>query len=325
MPVEPTSDNPIFIIGMGRSGTTLLRSVLQAHPRITVGPETHFLYDRRRLHLPFDLSDEADFRTFWEAYTREQWWPRLGLDEQEVLAAIEAKPSRTAKTVLDSLMECYARKMNKPRWGEKTPVHELHLGEILQWYPAARVIFLLRDPRAVVASWRQTPWGRRPVHAIADLWNRSVRIHDTWKEDPRVLPLRFEDFVAEPAAQARRICAHVGEPFHPDMLHRRDEPLQDAASGAWSQEHLRQASRPIARPKVEKWRSQMTPFQVALIEHLTEPAFSRLGYRRETSGLTGLQRLRWQAIRVYYGVRGMARRVLEALGFKPRPVDVSSP
>jgi hypothetical protein len=187
---------PIFVIGAPRSGTTLVRLILDSHPRISCGEETHFLRDL-----------EAVVGRNWDlvatyGLTRGWWIEHLrGLYETfqaEVLA-----------------------QNGKARWAEKDPTYTLHLPFIEELFPTAVYIHLLRDGHDVVASFRDR-WGyKSAARAARTEWARYVTAaRDLGRRLPedRFLQLRYEELVADPETQGRRLFDFLGESWDPTVL-----------------------------------------------------------------------------------------------------------
>ena len=187
---------PIFVIGSPRSGTTLLRLILDSHPRISCGEETHFLRDL-----------ESIVGRNWALVSTyglsRHWW----LDHIRTLYA-------------EYQAEVLAR-ADKARWAEKDPTYTLHLPFIEELFPDAVYIHLLRDGHDVVASFRDR-WGyTAAARAARTEWARYV---DAARElgrrlpEERFLELRYEELVADPAAQGERLFTFLGESWDPAVL-----------------------------------------------------------------------------------------------------------
>lgn len=187
---------PIFVIGSPRSGTTLVRLILDAHPRISCGEETHFLRDL-------------------EAIVGRNWGlvASYGLDRAWWLARIRALYS-------DFQAEVLARS-GKARWAEKDPTYTLHLGFIEELFPSAVYVHLLRDGHDVVASFRDR-WGYvSAARAARSEWARYVgAARELGERLPaeRFLELRYEDLVRQPESQGRRLFDFLGEAWDPAVL-----------------------------------------------------------------------------------------------------------
>lgn len=131
---------PIFIVGMPRSGTTLLTSMLSAHPRIAIAPETQYLSYWRQTYKALTLSSPKDFDIFWQAISCSQRFSYFGVDATKTRERILSKGSLCHHHIFWGWLEEYAHSLNKPRWGEKTPLHYQHLHQLFSWFPHVQVI-----------------------------------------------------------------------------------------------------------------------------------------------------------------------------------------
>ena len=134
-------DSPIFIIGTGRSGTTLLRQMLDAHPRIHITHESAIYFYRalapRRTPVAGWL--ERYFDTFSFAWLR--------LDPDEIRRELSAQPAGMPDAAaVRALLRCAARRRGKPRYGEKDPLCTLSLAHIFADFPDPRVIYVAHAP-----------------------------------------------------------------------------------------------------------------------------------------------------------------------------------
>lgn len=234
---------PIFILGAPRSGTTLLRVMLDSHPAIACGPETPWLaahQPRSVMALHRFLCDHP------QGYCR-----NFGAGPEPVRAAMRA--------LVDSLLGGYARSRGKSRWAEKTPGSALHLPTLLELFPDAHLIHLVRDPLDVALSTVRIPEHRRGLaprfestlclgegrHIDSTLlaavlrwtsWNRLIDEHTRGRH---VLPVSYERLVRAPEAEARRLLEFVGEPFDPRVL-AFAEQLHDLPASEWGSADLRE-------------------------------------------------------------------------------------
>ncbi len=118
-----------FVVGMGRSGTTLLRLILDSHSVLAVPPETDF---PEALTCGSEISDDAALR----AFRRHRDWRSFGIDSASLHAALKARPSPSAGEALRCFYRTYASRFGKSRWGDKTPAYVTRFAEPLR--PAAR-------------------------------------------------------------------------------------------------------------------------------------------------------------------------------------------
>ncbi len=281
MSATHTSTSPIFVVGAPRSGTTLLATLLNRHQRIAAAPESHYIRFWMRKH-PGDPASDEHFERFWRAFSGSDRFKQFELDANEVRERIERVRPRTWRSVFDGLMSAYAEARGRPRWAEKTPDHFQHLPRLFEWYPDARVLFVVRDPRAVAASTARSPWGNDDYAGHAYRWRRSIGVLEGLAGDERVMRVRYEDLVTDPEPTLRAVCEHIGEAFDPAMLEAGDEATPGAkagsAKGEWAAEHFRRASGAVNTESLEKWRKQMSPAQVRDVEAVAGHKLREQGY-----------------------------------------------
>ena len=297
---------PIFIVGAGRSGTTLLRSLLSAHSRIAVTPETHFMkWTASQENL--ESGAPRDFEAYWGRYTSWIRFKDLGVDAHRCRELIEQQGNRTFRSVFRAVLTAYGEKIGKERIGEKTPGHVHFLSRLLEWFPEARVLVVQRDPRAVVASQLRTPWvGMRQtpvslrkgmfigkclyeVAFYADDWATIYeKVVPAWRDDPRIFRVSYETLVNDVENELRTICEFLGEQYEPKMLNgRRDDTVPIPAGTAeiknerwrrWQAEHHAQTLQPVSAGSLEKWKGQLTETAVAMIEGRCSKGMVAMGY-----------------------------------------------
>jgi len=198
---------PIFVVGCPRSGTTMLRQILDSHPAISCGPESRFLWGLRGIEER-NWSSLAGF-----GLSLEEWHAKV----RELFEA----PHRR-----------YAASQGKVRWADKSPDYALMLDYIDTLYPDAQVVHIVRDPRDVIESWRHF-YGPRSLKRAAQSWVRYVRAaHDFSRSQPehRAAEIRYEDLVRQPEPTLRKLFAWLGEPWD-DAVLRFDEHKHTLAGG----------------------------------------------------------------------------------------------
>jgi hypothetical protein len=249
---------PIFIVGSPRSGTTLLRNLLNRHPRLAICGETHFnrlIYRRRKVFG--DIGNLDNRRRLIKEYMATDRILRSELK----LAGLEDRLLRDATSYpafFASLMEHFAESEGKPRCGEKTPQHALLTEQLSEWYPGAAIIHIVRDPREVVASLQRVPWASNSVYTNTSTW-------------PEYMVVSYQDLVSDPERALTRICAHVREDFSPSMLVAETTAVDEHTG--WGR-----ARTAVTPERLGKWQQQLTPRQVALIEWTAGRHLESFGY-----------------------------------------------
>ena len=244
---DHADEAPVFIVCAPRSGSTLLRALLNRHSDLHITRESHFLVGVGKRAFAQDA--DAALAHYFDS--PQFCWLRLS--KAAVLQRLDAWPSSRAASFI-ALMRADADRHGKRRVGDKTPAHALVLAEMLSMFPQARVVHIVRDPRAVVASLARMPWGA-PSHlanALGCLMSvRAVLACDATAAG-RLMHVRYEDMIATPEATLRAICAHIGVGWDARMLDA-DAPATTHA-GALDAEvgslpWLAQARRGVIRPR----------------------------------------------------------------------------
>ena len=271
-------ESPIFIVGAPRSGTTLLRLQLNAHPRIAIPAETNFF---RAVYQRHDRRGTPDWSAAVQTYLkicRTRFQPAIPLDE--LAHRLHGLRSRPDYGLLLSLpIEQWAAAQGKPRWGEKTPYHIFYADIILRLFPGARIIALQRDPRAVVASMGTFEMSGHDAVLNArlwrDVWTHGRRILSCSVPPEQRLTVRYEELVGDPEGVLRTTCEFLGEAFDPAMLafHRSTDHFVPSVRS----EKLRQ---PV-RNDPDRWRTTLGADEVALVEAVCGAVMEPMGYRRE--------------------------------------------
>ena len=263
----------VIVLGVSRSGTTLLKAMLDAHSQLAIPSESYFvpqLWDRHgerpnRDALLADLSRLERIR---------QW----GVDLDDVARRLPGEP--TFAEAIDAIYGSYAGSQGKPRYGDKTPLYMQRLDVLPRAFPDARYVHIVRDGRDAalsMAAMRRKPRFNlsrpRGIGDFACAWQREVRDAQRFGRTHPYLELRYEDLVAEPEARLREVCGFLALDFEPAMLeyHRREDPALYA-------DHPRLAQPPVRDAR--SWRKEMRGEDAELFEAIAGDLLSELGYER---------------------------------------------
>jgi len=216
------------IVGAPRSGTTLLRFMLDSHPELAIPAETGFIPACAGLSGA-DRELRAAFVRLVTTYPPDApAWEDHGIPIDTFNRELEALPAFTVSDGLRTFYRLYATRFGKRRAGDKTPVYARHMGVIARLLPEARFIHIIRDGRDVALSWRKTWFSPgRDIRTLAKAWS-------TWVEDaraeanlvPHYTEIRFEMLVSQPEMVLRKIASFIDLPYTPAML---DYPERAAA------------------------------------------------------------------------------------------------
>jgi hypothetical protein len=318
---RPTSLNPyLFLVGSARSGTTLLRRLVDAHPLIAITPETHWVprfYLQRRGVTEEGLATK-ELVSRLAAYRR---FPRFGVAERELAKLVDGDDPISYASFVSGFYDLIGEARGKPLVGDKTGEYARFLPTLHALWPSTRFVHLIRDGRDIALSvlgWKLDPgasrfstWDDDPVMTTALWWSRNVQLAC---EAGSTLPgslyheIRYEALVARPDEQCASLCAFIDVPYAEEMLRfhegrtRSDPGL--SAKKAWL---------PIT-PNLRNWREQMPPEDVGRFEAVAGDLLEELGYERALPQPRDEQRARAADLR---------GRLIAELGARRLPVPAA--
>jgi hypothetical protein len=278
-----TDKRPIFIVSSPRSGSTLLRLILDAHPRLAVPPPAwlfHYIYPY--LYSYGDLGVEANLRAMvedtLETPTIKEWPFQAGVDE--VIAEMK-EPTYTE--LFSALHRLYARPRGKERWGEKSPRDAFYMAEIKSAYPDAQFIHILRDGRDVAIDLSDSILWPNTLYASALMWKDFVQaIEDSAKEldSDSYHVVRYAELCAQPQTVLRRICEFLGEEFRDEIIaHHETESTKEWAGAPV---HANTA-RPINTDFVDMYKTRIGENDRRVLEGIIGETLRELGFPVEGS------------------------------------------
>ncbi len=280
--------NPfVFIVGCPRSGTTLLKRMVDAHPMIAITPETHWVprFHRKRIGVTGDGLVTNELVPSLLAYHK---FGNLRITADELERIAGDNPTGTYAGFVSRVFDLYGRHHGKQLVGDKTPGYVQDIPLLHELWPAAKFVHLVRDGRDVCLSmqdWnrayrtagRAPTWADDPISTTAFWWERFVRLgieagralgSDLYHE------IRYEALVENPREQCERLCAFLGVAYDESMVQfhegrTRDDPALSAKK-AW---------RPVTQG-MRDWRTQMQPDTVERFEAAAGSLLDELGYPR---------------------------------------------
>jgi Sulfotransferase family len=266
---------PLILLGVSRSGTTLLRVVLDRSPGLAIPDESFFVPLLARRH-----GRTIDVERFLDDVSRIPTIREWGLAPADV--AQRLRPGTSTGAAIAAIFEAYADWAGKPRWGDKTPMYMRHLPLLEELFPDAQYVHLIRDGRDAALSFLQMPEGTftrtwahpRSPEQFACLWRREVgdaRELGRRVGEARYDEVRYEDLVADAETVVREICTFAAVPFEPAML---DYTGSVDVSAKPHQQRL--LSPPTTG--VRSWREDMPAADVAAFDAVAGDILGELGY-----------------------------------------------
>lgn len=308
-PAVPRTRDPIFIVGVGRSGTSLIQSMLAAHSQVAFPPEINFI----RRFLATDRIREVyragGCKAVCDRFRTDRYLSRLDLDLAEVLEKVEQNHgSLDGRSVYAGLMNTFACRQGKPRFGDKDPKSVEYLPVLDHHFPRAFVVHVIRDPRDVLASKKKAGWSsdRCPlVHVAANAIQFRMGVGDGRKLfGDRYVEIRYENLLDQPEKEVRSLLQALLLPEE-DLLASFSQAAEELVADeemSWKKETLG----PLLRDNTGNWKHELTPLEHVVSEKACLEAHRHGAYRLE--GAT-----RPLVVRIVGGVIGWAIRLLGRL------------
>jgi hypothetical protein len=297
----------------------MLRSALDGHPDVQLAAnETHYFDDLRQRFgdrsssvLPPDLAEEAAdyFCSISHRPYGHHGDPAQARIDRQRLVERARELGGTADSYFQAFCEVEAGQASDSIWGEKTPRHIFRINDMLTAFPDARIVCMTRDPRAVVASYRDWrnqggfDFERDPGHldaleaeqtrirrsyhpaTISLLWraqmNAAIKARDHWGSG-KVFLQRYEDLVTEPERALKDLTAWLGLSFQPSML---QVPMHNSSYESFNE------AQGISRAAVGRWKQKLAPAEIHIVDRICESAMAVLGYETVDVSRTSLGEL----------------------------------
>lgn len=279
---------PFFVTGFQRSGTTLLRVILDSHPEVAVPFDTVGLWERYwRSRDRYDgLRKPDDIRRMAEdilAEERIRLW-EVPLDIEEILACCNREGFAG---LMEAFYRAYACRKGKRLWGDKDPGNMRRLHLLNQWFPGCRVVHIIRDGRDACLSLIRQPFGGNDVLQSARGWVEDVQwvrqIGSILGPD-RYLEVFYESLVTEPVSEIQRICDFLRIDYTDTMLayHERGTTIPEEKRHLW-----KLIDQPPQPDNAARWKRDMPRSMRICFERRAGKLLRELGYETLESPVSG--------------------------------------
>ena len=284
-----------IIVGVGRSGTTLLQAMLNAHPEVAILPEIHFI---RRFLFTGKLEQAGKlgyrqgilplFKT--DPYIK-RLTPFLAID-QLPLSNLDGTRA-IAPQLFAALLSAYQQAVHKPIIGIKEPRAIEWIPQLFALYHQTRIVHIVRDPRDVLASKLKAGWSKQKGvmrHIIVGHYQLTLATRAQSQYPHQMLTIRYEDLLTSPEKTLQMVCHFLDIPYTEAML-----SFQDTAKTIVSEEEREWKAnvfKPLMRHNMGKWQQELSPVWIDRIERTMAPHFAHYQYAISAPQLPRFQRLR---------------------------------
>jgi Sulfotransferase family len=270
----------VMVVGVGRSGTSLLQSMLASHSKLAFPPETSFLRRYVATGRLRRLARRRGAAAVVAALAADERFLRVGITPQVLVERATGPDGITDESLYVALLTACAAQQGKPRVGDKDPKVLECLDILAAAFPRAWVVHVIRDPRDVLASRKRAAWSRRrpwPLHVLANRAQlRLGRILGPRHFGDRYVEVIYEELIAHPERELAALCRRLDIGFEPAMLEFGGTARSLVAQSelAWKRETLG----PLLGANRDKWRDELTPLEVAVTERACREAMAAGSY-----------------------------------------------
>lgn len=269
--------DPVYVAGLERTGTSLMYALLASHPAIAMTRRTNlWTYFFGQFG---DLAEDANLDACLDLMRRYKRLVVLDIDWDRVRTDFRSGGDHSYAALFDAIESQVAGRLGKPRWGDKSLHTERYAEAIIEAFPSARILHMIRDPRdrfaSVMARWKVRRGG---AGASVAEWLESARLAEAncarWSSNCMIV--RYEDLASDPVGAMQAVCDFLGEPYAPEMLE-----MEGAAefrdAGANSSYGPRKVG-VISPASVGKYREVLSPAEISFIQAKLGDEMLTLGY-----------------------------------------------
>lgn len=276
--MKNTRTPQLFIVGMARSGTTLLSEIFNSHSAISISHETHYFRNFWSIHK---VLNSRNFPSFFERFIKSKAFAQFKFTEkerQDIEKELSASSDINHSLLLNTVFYKFAQKHKKKIWGEKTTDHLLYFKAISGLFPESKFVCIIRDPRDVYLSLKRVPFHTGNPVSIARRWKRYYKASHIYKRSfkTRFIEIRYEDLLLTTEKVLQEICNFLQVPFESNMVERshRGTSTFDKTEEYWKVKALE----PIDRNNYAKWMQSMTPGELLFFQWYLSRELRDCGY-----------------------------------------------
>ncbi len=282
---EFATEKPIFVVGCERSGTTLLRAMLDNHPNVAIPHEAEkysrmFSDGTNIWNAEWKTNEIADLVRTFLGYEKVQHWK---LSIEEVLINMDGRSTYRFKDILDLIYRSYAGRNGKKRWGDKTPSNTFEMPFLIESFPESQFIHIVRDGRDVYLSWKKAHWVNYNVEQAASQWKAWTFAAHRYRHrlgKKRYLLIRFEDLVGRTLETLEKVTTFLQEPFAEEMLsyYKRTDYVPERG-----QFYHKLLSQQPDKERIFSWKKNMLPSEKERFDLFAGKELIQYGYETDPS------------------------------------------
>jgi hypothetical protein len=308
-----------FFVGCERSGTTLVRAMIDSHPDIAIPPESYFVAQLARGRKEYEIDGVFNWRRFARDLEANQWFQAWGVTEEQLRDGLETLQPESYPDAIRCVFGLYALAHEKGRYGDKTPWYVTKTELLSALFRESCFIHIVRDGRDTALSLIQRTGPPDTLEQAAVFWRERVMAGRRAGErlgPARYREINYERLIDDPRGVLAELCDFIELPYDESML--RYGRIVDSAIGGFPYPEEHQNLRKPPTKGLRDWRTQMSSRNVAVFEALAGDALEINGYPLTASsmpvGTRWYARSRGLSVAVSRLTRRLHRRIRQSRG-----------
>jgi len=288
---QPLRDIPMFfIIGRPRSGTTMLRLLFEAHPNVTIPPESPFILSLFKKYGKVTVWDTAIIKDYCDDVFQQRYFDKWLIDKDELLKhLLEEEGVNTYHNIIKKTCLAYKSVYDKQEIrliGDKNPGYSLYISRIHKIFPEAKIIHITRDYRDNYLSLINVNFEVPIVPLVIYRWKFALR--QAWKLKKKnpdlVYSIKYEDLAADPETHFRELCRFMEIEYDASVMsfHEKKSEVEKAYTGSTEIGIIHKSlMNPISTQRMNLWKTQMSRRDIRIADLVAGKTVEKAGYQRE--------------------------------------------
>lgn len=281
----------LFIVGVGRSGTTLLQNMINSHSKVAFIPEINFT---RRFLFNSKLLNEykKGIDSFLKFIKSEKWLNRLDSSIINKLKVDKITDDDFSIKFYKQILLTNCKNQDKSIGGDKDPRSIEIVDKIENYIPNIHWIHIIRDPRDVIVSKKKATWSKNQnnlKHIISGTIQLQLAVRWREKYQNKFTEIFYEDLIQSPEESLKAICSEIGINFEKGML-----DFQKSAKTLIAKDELdwkKSVFNSINVNNHSKWKEKLSSYEIALIESINNIAFNSYNYQKDKPAISLIKKL----------------------------------
>ncbi|MBT3208193.1 MAG: sulfotransferase [Bacteroidetes bacterium] len=278
-----------FIIGRARSGTTLLRTMFDAHPNVSIPIESPLIIHMLDKYGDIGYWTKGRLLEFYDDLLVVKDFQKWTIDREKLKTAILACEGQNSyQTIIKVIYWNFSSIFKKEEiklLGDKNPVYSVSIKKVFRLFPEAKYIHLTRDYRDHILSMVRTKVYTSNVLFLAFRWKFSAKLLKELKKQRQksFYTIKYEDLVKDTKFHLQKICDFLGIEFIPQVInyHKETEQYFENELKHTLEDHHKKVFKPIDASRIDIWKTEMKDKDIRIADLIVGKYAEEAGYQRK--------------------------------------------